>query len=72
MGLMPSMLSITAEKGFYEDAKAYNLFDCFELRHLHVRLPVEAADRSSGASREVADQAVTRGRPGAAPGNCGR
>jgi len=30
MGLMPSMLSVTAEKGFYEDAKAYNLFDCFE------------------------------------------
>lgn len=30
MGLMPSMLSITAEKGFWEDAKAYNLFDCFE------------------------------------------
>lgn len=30
MGLMPSMLSITAEKGFNEDAKAYNLFDCFE------------------------------------------
>ncbi len=30
MGLMPSMLSITSEKGFYEDAKEYNLFDCFE------------------------------------------
>jgi electron transport complex protein RnfC len=30
MGLMPSMLSVLAEKGFYEDAKEYNLFDCFE------------------------------------------
>ena len=30
MGLMPSMLSITSEKGFYEDARAYNLYDCFE------------------------------------------
>ncbi|KAF0182372.1 MAG: rnfC [Nitrospirae bacterium] len=30
MGLIPSMLSVTAEKGFYEDAKAYNLYDCFE------------------------------------------
>lgn len=30
MGLMPSMLSILSEKGFYEEAKAYNLFDCFE------------------------------------------
>lgn len=30
MGLMPSMLSIYAEKGFYEGAKEYNLFDCFE------------------------------------------
>lgn len=30
MGLMPLMLSIYAEKGFYEDAKEYNLFDCFE------------------------------------------
>lgn len=30
MGLMPSMLSVLAEKGFYEDAKDYNLFDCFE------------------------------------------
>ena len=30
MGLMPSMLSVYAEKGFYEDAKEYNLFDCFE------------------------------------------
>jgi Na+-translocating ferredoxin:NAD+ oxidoreductase subunit C len=30
MGLMPSMLSIYAEKGFFEGAKEYNLFDCFE------------------------------------------
>ncbi len=30
MGLMPSMLSILSERGHYEDAKAYNLFDCFE------------------------------------------
>jgi electron transport complex protein RnfC len=30
MGLMPSMLSVYAEKGFYEGAKGYNLFDCFE------------------------------------------
>ncbi len=30
MGLMPSMLSILSEKGLYEEAKAYNLFDCFE------------------------------------------
>jgi electron transport complex protein RnfC len=30
MGLMPSMLSGLAEKGFYEEAKEYNLFDCFE------------------------------------------
>jgi electron transport complex protein RnfC len=30
MGLMPSMLSILSEKGRYEDAKEYNLFDCFE------------------------------------------
>ena len=30
MGLMPSMLSVYAEKGFYEEAKSYNLFDCFE------------------------------------------
>ncbi|MBI4684299.1 MAG: electron transport complex subunit RsxC [Nitrospirae bacterium] len=30
MGLMPSMLSILSERGFYEDAKEYNLFDCFE------------------------------------------
>jgi len=30
MGLMPSMLSIFAEKGHYEDTKEYNIFDCFE------------------------------------------
>lgn len=30
MGLMPSMLSILAEKGFYEDTKEYNIMDCFE------------------------------------------
>jgi electron transport complex protein RnfC len=30
MGLMPSMLSVYSEKGFYEDCKEYNLFDCFE------------------------------------------
>ncbi len=30
MGLMPSMLSLFSEKGFYEDCKEYNLFDCFE------------------------------------------
>jgi electron transport complex protein RnfC len=30
MGLMPSMLSILSERGHYEDAKGYNLFDCFE------------------------------------------
>jgi Na+-translocating ferredoxin:NAD+ oxidoreductase subunit C len=30
MGLMPSMLSITSERGFYEMSKEYNLFDCFE------------------------------------------
>ncbi|RMF99859.1 MAG: electron transport complex subunit RsxC, partial [Nitrospirae bacterium] len=30
MGLMPSMLSILAEKGFYEDTKDYNIMDCFE------------------------------------------
>ncbi len=30
MGLMPSMLSILSEKGFYEEAKQYGLFDCFE------------------------------------------
>ena len=30
MGLMPSMLSVLSEKGFYEQAKEYSLFDCFE------------------------------------------
>ncbi|TAL24756.1 MAG: electron transport complex subunit RsxC [Nitrospirae bacterium] len=30
MGLMPSMLGILSEKGMYEEAKEYNLFDCFE------------------------------------------
>ncbi len=30
MGLMPSMLSILSEKGFYEETKDYNLLDCFE------------------------------------------
>lgn len=30
MHLMPSMLSLYSEKGFFEDAKAYNLWDCFE------------------------------------------
>ncbi len=30
MGLMPSMLSVLSERGFYEDSKEYNLFDCFE------------------------------------------
>jgi len=30
MGLMPSMLSVLSERGFYEEAKEYNLFDCFE------------------------------------------
>lgn len=30
MELMPSMLSIYSEKGFFEDAKAYNLWGCFE------------------------------------------
>ncbi|MCX8070126.1 MAG: electron transport complex subunit RsxC [Thermodesulfovibrionales bacterium] len=30
MGLMPYMLSLMSEKGFYDDAKNYNLFDCFE------------------------------------------
>lgn len=30
MGLNPSVLSIYAEKGFFEDAKENNLFDCFE------------------------------------------
>jgi electron transport complex protein RnfC len=30
MGLMPSILSVAAEKGFYEMSMEYNLFDCFE------------------------------------------
>jgi electron transport complex protein RnfC len=30
MGLMPSMLSVLSERGLYEEAKEYNLFDCFE------------------------------------------
>lgn len=30
MGLMPSMLSVYAEVGMYEDAKGYGLWDCFE------------------------------------------
>ncbi|MBF0344391.1 MAG: electron transport complex subunit RsxC [Nitrospirae bacterium] len=30
MGLMPLMLSLFSEKGYFEDAKGYNLFDCFE------------------------------------------
>ncbi len=30
MGLNPSMLSILAEKGHYEETKEYSLFDCFE------------------------------------------
>ncbi|MBN2655355.1 MAG: electron transport complex subunit RsxC [Nitrospirae bacterium] len=30
MGLMPSMLSVLSEKGLYEEAKEYKLFDCFE------------------------------------------
>lgn len=30
MGLMPSVLSVYAEKGLYEEAKEFNLFDCFE------------------------------------------
>lgn len=30
MGLMPFMLSILSEIGHYEEAKEYNLFDCFE------------------------------------------
>ncbi len=30
MGLMPSMLSILSEKGFYEETREYNVFDCFE------------------------------------------
>ena len=30
MGLMPSMLSVLSERGFYEESKEYGLFDCFE------------------------------------------
>lgn len=30
MGLMPSMLSILSEAGRFEDARDYNLYDCFE------------------------------------------
>jgi electron transport complex protein RnfC len=30
MGLTPSMISITSERGFHEEAKEYGLFDCFE------------------------------------------
>jgi electron transport complex protein RnfC len=30
MGLQPFMLSILSEIGHYEEAKEYNLFDCFE------------------------------------------
>lgn len=30
MGLNPSQLSILSEKGFFEETKEYNLFDCFE------------------------------------------
>ncbi|MFA5353076.1 MAG: electron transport complex subunit RsxC [Thermodesulfovibrionales bacterium] len=30
MGLMPSMLSVLSEKGFHEEARDYNLYDCFE------------------------------------------
>ncbi|KJU87240.1 electron transporter RnfC [Candidatus Magnetobacterium bavaricum] len=30
MGLMPLMFSLFSEKGHFEDAKDYNLFDCFE------------------------------------------
>ncbi len=30
MGLMPQMLSIYSEAGFYEEAKQYGLWDCFE------------------------------------------
>jgi len=30
MFLMPQMLSILSEAGFYEECKDYNLFDCFE------------------------------------------
>ncbi len=30
MGLVPSVLGVLAEKGFYEEAKAYRVHDCFE------------------------------------------
>jgi electron transport complex protein RnfC len=30
MGLVPSMLGILSEKGFYEEAKEYHVHDCFE------------------------------------------
>jgi electron transport complex protein RnfC len=30
MYLVPSMISVYSEKGFFEDAKDYGLFDCFE------------------------------------------
>jgi len=30
MGLIPSMLGILSEKGFYEETKQYNVHDCFE------------------------------------------
>jgi Na+-translocating ferredoxin:NAD+ oxidoreductase subunit C len=30
MGLVPSMLGVLGEKGFYEEAKAYRVHDCFE------------------------------------------
>lgn len=30
MGLMPNMLSVYSEAGFYEDAKEFGLWDCFE------------------------------------------
>jgi electron transport complex protein RnfC len=30
MGLNPSMLSILSEKGYFEETKDYNIFDCFE------------------------------------------
>jgi electron transport complex protein RnfC len=30
MGLMPSMLSVLSEQGFYGDTREYNIFDCFE------------------------------------------
>jgi electron transport complex protein RnfC len=30
MGLMPQMLSILSEAGFYEECREYNIWDCFE------------------------------------------